>query len=195
MNKTYSTRKTLLMRACNQDDEKAWEDFVYYYESFIKMVIYQFLKNNNDTEDLRQVILVKLWKKLKNYDDSKSKFRTWLSRIIRNTVLNYIRDNAKSKSLLIPENENLLDPECESELVNHIQSEWQTYATNLALERIKPLFSDKAIQVFNLSLDNVPVSKISETLEISPESVYKMKTRTVTRLKEEIKAIRTDTEF
>ena len=195
MNNTYSTRKTLLMRACNQGDEKAWEDFVYYYKSFIHMVISQLLKNNNDCEDLRQVILVKLWKKLKNYDESKSKFRTWLSRVIRNTVLNYIRDNAKSKNLLTPETENLLDPECENILIKHIQSEWETYATNLALERIKPLFSDKAMEVFNLSLDNVPVKQIAETLEISPESVYKMKTRTVNRLKEEIKAIREDTEF
>ena len=195
MNKTYSTRKTLLMRACNQGDEKAWEDFVYYYKSFIHMVIGQLLKNSNDCEDLRQVILVKLWKKLKNYDESKSKFRTWLSRVIRNTVLNYIRDNAKSKNLLTPETENLLDPECENVLIKHIQSEWETYATNLALERIKPLFSDKAMEVFNLSLDNIPVKQIAETLDISPESVYKMKTRTVNRLKEEIKAIREDTEF
>lgn len=159
------------------------------------MVICQFIKNNNDCEDLRQVILVKLWKKLKHYDESKSKFRTWLSRVIRNTVLNYIRDNAKSKNLLSPDTENLLDPSCESALVTHIQSEWETYATNLALERIKPLFSDKAMEVFNLSLDNVPVKQIAETLGISPESVYKMKTRTVNRLKEEIKAIREDTEF
>lgn len=168
---------------------------MYYYESFIHMVISQFLKNSNDCEDLRQLILVKLWKKLKNYDDSKSKFRTWLSRVIRNTVLNYIRDNSKAKSMLVTENENMLDPACENVLLSYIQSEWETYATNLALERIRPLFSEKAMEVFSLSLDNISVKQIAETLGISPESVYKMKTRTVNRLKEEIKAIREDTEF
>ena len=81
------------MRACNQDDEKAWEDFVYYYEYFIEMVICQFIKNKADNEDLRQLILVKLWEKLHNYDESKSKFRTWLSCIIRNTVLKENRTN------------------------------------------------------------------------------------------------------
>ena len=195
MDNTYSTRKTLLMRACNQDDEKAWEDFVYYYEYFIHMVICQFIKNKADSEDLRQLILLKLWKKLSNYDESKSKFRTWLSRVIRNTVLNYIRDNKKAADTIIAENENLLDPASESELVSHIQSEWETYATNLALERIKPLFSENAIEVFNLTLDNKSVGEISDILGISQDSVYKMKTRTVTRLKEEIKLIRQDTEF
>ena len=142
MKDAYVTRKTLLMRACNQDDDKAWEDFVYYYKSFIQMVICQLLIDKSHCEDLQQDILVKLWKRLKSYDESKSKFRTWLSRVIRNTVLNYIRDNAKSKNILAPETENLLDPESENELNEHIQAEWEVYITNLALERIKNLFSE-----------------------------------------------------
>lgn len=195
MNDAYITRKTLLMRACNQDDDKAWEDFVYYYESFIEMVICQLLIDKSQVNDLRQDILIKLWKKLKSYDESKSKFRTWLSRVIRNTVINYIRDNAKAKNMLAPETENLLDPESENELNCHIQSEWEAYVTNLALERIKPLFSDNALKIFNMVLDNISVNEIAKELDLSPDSVYKMKTRTVKRLKEEIKIIRDDTEF
>ena len=195
MKDAYVTRKTLLMRACNQDDEKAWEDFVYYYESFIQMVISQLLIDKSYTDDLRQDILVKLWKKLKSYDESKSKFRTWLSRVIRNTVINFIRDNAKERNLLTPETESLLDPESENELNDHIQSEWETYVTNLALERIKPLFSDNALKVFNMVLDNESVNDIADKLDLSQDSVYKMKTRTVKRLKEEVKIIRADTEF
>ena len=118
-----------------------------------------------------------------------------MSRVIRNTVINYIRDNAKAKNMLAPETENLLDPESENELNCHIQSEWEAYVTNLALERIKPLFSDNALKIFNMVLDNISVNEIAKELDLSPDSVYKMKTRTVKRLKEEIKIIRDDTEF
>ena len=195
MDDPYVTRKTLLMRACNPDDEDAWEDFVCYYKSFIQMVLNRLLFNPNEYEDLRQEILVKLWEKLKSYDSTKSKFRTWLSTVIRNKVLNFIRDRDKASKILAPEGETLLYTASENDLENHIQAEWETYAANLALERIKPLFSENAMQVFSLSLDNVSVNDIAEKLGISPDSVYKMKTRVVKRLQEEVKLIRSETEF
>ena len=72
---------------------------------------------------------------------------------------------------------------------------WETYAANLALERIKPLFSDNAMQVFNLYLDNNSVNDIAIKLSISADSVYKMRTRVVKRLQDEVKLIRSETEF
>ena len=44
-----------------------------------------------DFEDLVQDVLLKLWKGLDSYDKEKSKFRTWLSHVTRNTVLSYFR--------------------------------------------------------------------------------------------------------
>ena len=45
-----------------------------------------------DSEDLRQAVLLKLWKKLPDfeYDDSR-RFRSWLATVTRNTVVDYVR--------------------------------------------------------------------------------------------------------
>jgi RNA polymerase sigma factor (sigma-70 family) len=195
MDDPYITRKTLLIRASNPSDEDAWNDFVAYYEIFIQMVLNRLLFDMTDSDDLRQDILLKLWAKLKSYDQQKSKFRTWLSTVIRNTVLDYLAKNGKKKQLLVPEGQILLAADAKNELEQHIQTEWEAYASTMALEKIKPLFSDKAIQIFDMSLDNISVEEISKELEISADSVYKMKTRFINRLHKEIQLIRSETEF
>jgi RNA polymerase sigma factor (sigma-70 family) len=195
MDDPFITRQTLLLRASNPSDEEAWEDFVSYYESFIQMVLGRLLFNLSDSDDLRQDILLKLWAKLKSYDQQKSKFRTWLSTVIRNTVLNFLDKSGRRKTLLAPEGEILLAADSKNELEQHIQTEWEAYASTMALEKIKPLFSEKAIKIFYMSLDNIPVETISKELEISADSIYKMKGRVISRLHKEIQLIRSETEF
>jgi RNA polymerase sigma factor (sigma-70 family) len=195
MDDPYITRQTLLLRACDPSDEEAWEEFNSYYHGFIQMVLKRLLFNSSDYEDLHQEILVKLWAKLKSYDQQKSKFRTWLSTVIRNTVLNYVKKKDKADKILAPKGEALFYAESANVLENHIQSEWETYASNLALEKIKLLFSEKAIQAFKLSLQDMSVSNIAKELDLTDNSVYKIKIRVISRLKEEIKFIRSKAEF
>ena len=47
MKKNFVTRKTLLMRASDPDDQEAWEDFVYYYEDFLNLVFTQAAGSSN----------------------------------------------------------------------------------------------------------------------------------------------------
>ena len=63
------------------------------------------------------------------------------------------------------------------------------------MERIKGHFSDKALQVFDRMLDNVPVAQIADELDLGNSSVYKMGDRVKNRLREEIKLIRQELEF
>ena len=195
MNKDFITRKTLLMRAVDQTDEKAWEDFIYYYEDFVGIVLSRFLLTQEDKADLQQEILLSLWKNLKSYDAKKAKFRTWLTRIIQNAALNKVNKNKLKKKLRNPEVKEKLIPEKLSDFEEIVEKEWMAYVSTLAFERIKDLFSENAIESFNLSLDNVSTEDIAEQLGISRDSVYKMRARVIKRLQDEIKVIRLDTEF
>ena len=51
MNENWNTQQTLIQRAQNQDDHQAWDDFVTYYESFIKMVLRKANISLNDEDD------------------------------------------------------------------------------------------------------------------------------------------------
>jgi RNA polymerase sigma factor (sigma-70 family) len=86
----YTTSQTLLMRAKNPDDHQAWEDFVEFYRRFIYHILHKMSISLNDFDDLVQVVLLRLWESLKNYEKQDCKFRSWLSQVTRNTVLNYL---------------------------------------------------------------------------------------------------------
>ena len=198
----FLTRETLLSRAKNQEDATAWEDFVNYYKDFIFIVIRHMNIPYNDCEDLIQETLLKIWKNLQKFDvdNDRAKFRTWLSTVIRNTVLNYIdkkNRNYKKEELVREEQEvrpELFNQSKDGQLDEFIEKEWQVYVTNLAMKKITPLFSPQAIEAFQRSLDGESTEFIAEKLNIKPNSVYKLKNRVKGRLILEIKALKRELE-
>ncbi len=69
------------------------------------------VRSRDDMDDLVQDVLVKLWKGLKTYDKSKSKFRTWISLITKNTVNSFFR-----KKLVRPDLVGVESTELENKL-------------------------------------------------------------------------------
>ena len=68
MEERWNTQQTLIQRAQNPDDASAWDDFVKYYETFIKMVLNKSNVPFSDVDDLVQDILLKVWKGLPGYE-------------------------------------------------------------------------------------------------------------------------------
>ena len=50
---TVETRKTLLMRAKDPDDNLAWDDFVDYYDGFIQMLLCKMDVPRSEHDDLK----------------------------------------------------------------------------------------------------------------------------------------------
>ena len=94
----YLTRKTLLMRACDQKDQQAWEEFVAYYRPFIGIILRYLYVKEHDIDDLSQTVIINLWKKLDSFDADRSKFRTWLSTVIRNAVTTFKIKDSKDRN-------------------------------------------------------------------------------------------------
>ena len=131
MSSDYNTRHTLIAKIRNQHDDHSWEDFVYFYQRYIYVVIAKMGVNNQDVEDLVQRVLLALWEKLPSfeYEPNKCKFRTWMNQITRNTVIAYFRKQQRYKNDLdraasIRLNEE--DPEqSEPEVYNMAEKEWK----------------------------------------------------------------------
>jgi len=68
-------------------------------EAFSRLVkhnlksIYSFAARSapNDAEDIVQDVFLKAWKNLKSFNPDTAKFKTWLMRIARNTVIDHLR--------------------------------------------------------------------------------------------------------
>lgn len=189
MTERWNTRKTLLQRAQDQDDAEAWDEFVFYYHDFLKMVLLKMNFNQNDIEDAIQEVLIKLWKALPGFStDGTAKFRTWMSRIVRNSAIDYFRKHSgKSTEEL---QEESLPSSTEPDIENFIQEEWEVHIISLALNQVKPLFSEKAMQAFELAMDNESTEDIAVKLDITPNAALKLKNRVKHRMVQEINLLR-----
>lgn len=179
------------MRARNPDDSQAWEEFVRYYERFIFHVLHRMNVSTSDFDDLVQNVLVKLWRSIASYKPGKARFRTWLGVVVRNAVYDQFTETKRRRELLQHELESLqrLEKEPASEIEQLIEKEWADHVTSIAMVRIEKLFSEEAVKSFTMSLDGTSAKEIAEDLNLSPDSVYTLKSRVKARFIKEIKAV------
>lgn len=197
MEGNWNTHQTLIQRVQNPEDTGAWDEFVKYYETFIKMVLKKSNIPFNEADDLVQDILLKVWKGLPGYEyrREKAKFRTWLGTIIRNTVIDYYNKVKRSGGDKFELFENSVLNIKESEIEKVIKEEWLRYLTEFAMDRIRSIFSGQAIEVFKLSLTGNSGREIAAKLNITEESVFVLRSRVKGRIKKEIEKLRSEIEF
>lgn len=194
MNEDWQTRQTLLQRAQDPEDHQAWEEFVHYYRNFILMIIRKMNLSYSQQEDLTQEILLKLWKKLEHYNREKAGFRTWLSAVIRNTVLKFYESSGR-RQVREDKSINFLDEGSETDLEIWVEEEWKSYLIKVALDNIKKIFSGKAVEAFEMTLEEVPVEEICKKLELKKESLYVLRNRVKSRFIEELRHLSSELQF
>lgn len=185
------TRYTLLQRACNLNDEEAWEEFVGHYRRFIFYILHEMGVAAGDIEDVAQQVLLSLTKDLPGYDRERARFRTWLSTVIRNAALAHFRKqrNRQSRIRVFGQEQNIDGQVHHSEIDQRIELEWEAYVANMAMERVRGVFKGQAIEVFELGLDGRSAAEVAEMTGLSVSSVYTLKKRVKKRLYLEIRAI------
>lgn len=190
----YLTRQSLLLRAQNQEDQQAWFEFIDFYQKFIFHILHKMNFNTQDADDLAQEILLKLWRKLDSYDKQKSKFRTWLKQVIRNTALDYLRQVKRKPRFIELEAEYLelqdyVNAMSDSQFEVIFESEWKAYLCSKALENVAELFSGAAVQAFTLSRQGVSTEEIAERLDLKKRSVYVLICRVRARFVNELRRL------
>lgn len=191
MTEYKETSYTLLQRACNLHDEQAWVEFSNHYLRFIYYILHQIGVDASDVEDVAQQILISLTRDLGRYDQSKARFRTWLSAVIRNATLVYFR---KKKSHLrhiriFGEESRIEQMDRASEIDQRIESEWEEYVAELAMERVRTVFKGQAMKVFELGMKGLSAAEVADQTGLSIASVYTLRKRVKKRLYLEIRAL------
>jgi RNA polymerase sigma factor (sigma-70 family) len=193
----WNTKETLIQRAQNPDDETAWEEFVSYYENFIKMVLQQSGIIFHDADDLVQDILIRVWKGLPKFEyrKDKTKFRTWLSTIIRNSIIDHANKIKKKGGEKLELHEGMVCELSTQEIESKIKEEWLNYIAELAMEKVKECFSGQAIEVFKLSLGGASAKEIALEIGLTVESVFVLRSRIKKALQKEMDNVRQHIEF
>ena len=153
--------------------------------------------NHHDAEEIVQLVLVKVWDKLPDfqYDSEKGRFRGWLCRVTGNLVKNYLRSRKSQTSRVEKMKEQIpdyLDGIAIPEIEVIADREWENYIANMAWNNIENSFSENVKECFLLMSDGIAVADIAQKMEISESSVYVYKKRVTDRLFVEINRLERD---
>ncbi|VGO12589.1 hypothetical protein PDESU_01142 [Pontiella desulfatans] len=183
---TYLTRQTLLGRVLKENAEEAWEEFASIYRPFVLILLRRLDIRWEEQEDIAQEVMVKILKDIQSYN-GKSKFRTWLMTLVRNTAYSHLTKNSRLKTR---EEKYATDPTGpipeQHDFEEMYQKQWEAYICTVAFKRIQPKFTGKAVEVFQMTMDGQDADKICHKLKLTKETVYCLRTRVKNALIDEV---------
>lgn len=92
--KTYDMDETELILKFKQGDRFAFRQLVEKYQDSVINTCYRFLRNKEEAEEVAQEVFLKVYLSANTYQP-KTKFSTWLFKIVVNSCLNKLRDKKK----------------------------------------------------------------------------------------------------
>jgi len=124
-------------------DDKAFTTLYDMYSKNLYGVIYNLIKNQEESEDVLQEVFVKIWKNIDSYNESKGRFFTWILNIARNSAIDKLRSkghNNSQKNLSSDNFVHLLDDS------NKLTNKIDTIGIKEFVKKLKP----KCIQIIDL---------------------------------------------
>ncbi|HYW95662.1 MAG TPA: RNA polymerase sigma factor [Bacteroidales bacterium] len=92
----YSEKELVRLFKEYNEKEKAFNLIVMRYRERLYRHIRQMVFNHDDTDDILQNTLIKVWKNLDNFREESNLF-TWIYRIATNETLTFIRNSRRSR--------------------------------------------------------------------------------------------------
>ena len=177
------TTSSTLLDELQRSNHQAWSRFVSLYTPLIFYWARQTGLQAADAADLVQEVFAALVVKLPEFQYDKSKsFRSWL----RTVTLNKWRELWRRRMLVhsqhssdVPENA------VENELEELWEAEYQRYLLSRAMETVQVEFSQDAWAAFEqYAIHGRPVREVAEELNLSVASIYGVKSRILSRLRQ-----------
>jgi RNA polymerase sigma factor (sigma-70 family) len=183
------TRKTLLSRV-RSGDAFAWEEFYNTYKGFIWSVALRlkvaknFRLSDADIADLIQNVMFDFCKPGKfNFDPAAGiKFRTWLSCVVRNKLLDLVRKKTRNRPADVSERFEDVDPDRPFDDI--IEAEWKNFLFSEAMRRLKSEVQPATFMAFEMLMEGQPPHDVGIKLGIKENNVYQIKCRCASRLEQ-----------
>lgn len=187
------TRESLIVRLRDVKNESAWDEFVSIYRPVIVRVAIARGLQPNDAEDLAQQVLITASSKIASWesDSQRGRFRTWLSRVIRNAAVNAMTRRIADRGLGGTTALQLLQGQssADSDLAA-IELQWQREAFRWASDRIRSEFQSATWDAFWLTaVESLPIAEVVQRTGKSAGAIYVAKSRVMQRLQQEVQQL------
>jgi len=198
------TRKSLIAKLDNWEDQRTWDDF---YKTYWKLIYAVGLKarlRSDEAFDVVQETILSIAKQSKKnmYDPDKGSFKSWLMNMTRWRINDQFRKRKKDTAMntgdwseegrataLI---ERVEDPQSGT-LERLWDVEWKKNLADAALARVKAQVSPKQYQIFDCYvIREWDAGKVQDHLGVSMSQVYLAKHRVGKILKKELARLEED---
>jgi RNA polymerase sigma-70 factor, ECF subfamily len=191
------TRRSLISRLRNHEDEKSWREFFDLYWKPIYSFALRCGCSPSEAEEVVQETIIAFSRKMPDYryKPGVCSFKGWLLHLANCRIIDHFRKKGRREHWTpAPDDPDVQLDEAPdnrpSDLEQLWEEEWQKNALNSALERLKLAVRPDHYQIFHLSfVKQKPVEQISRLLGINRAQVYLVKHRLANLLKREIKSM------
>jgi RNA polymerase sigma factor (sigma-70 family) len=196
------TRKSLIERLNNWEDQRTWNEFYQTYWRLVYSVATKSGLTREEAFDVVQETIIAIARQVQKgqYDPRAGSFKAWLLQMTRWRILDVFRARKRQPSLSNQGNaesedsQNLAMDRLSQEKDNLLESiwdrEWRDNISSAALERVKSKVSPRQFQIFDCYvMKGWGVKKTAEALGINAAQVYLAKHRVGNLVKKEIQGL------
>jgi RNA polymerase sigma-70 factor (ECF subfamily) len=187
-----ATRRSLVERLTNWQDQRNWQEFFETYWRLIYGVARQSGLTDAESQDVVQETVITVAKNITKYEREAGSFKGWLLHITRWRIADQFRKRAPATAQSPTRGVSRETATIERvpdgfDLRASWDAEWQQHVFQAALERLKRRVDAKHYQIFDcLVVKQWPAAKVAQNLSVSLAQVYIVKHRLSTQLKKEV---------
>jgi RNA polymerase sigma-70 factor (ECF subfamily) len=194
-----ATRRSLVDRLANWDDQRRWQDFFDTYWKLIYSAAQKSGLTNSEAQEVVQETVITVAKKIDklHYDPALGSFKGWLLQITRWRIADQFRkrdsmqtqrehpeEDRKTATIERLPDLNVVDLDVLWE------REWQENLFDAAIARVKKKVDPKQFQIFDCYVRKEwPARKVAAQLRVSVGQVYLTRHRISALIKEEVKTL------
>jgi RNA polymerase sigma-70 factor (ECF subfamily) len=195
------TRRTLLSRLRNLDDQESWRTFFDLYWRLLYNVARRSGLDDTGAQEIVQDTVISVARKMPEfrYDPARGTFRQWLLRITRRRIIDHLRrlyrqpPEAEIGPESLDENEEhaaAITDQSASAIDAAWNEEWEKSTFDAALARVRAEINPRHFQVFDYCvLKEWPASKVAATLGLNAAQVYLAKHRVAQAMKRAVRKL------
>lgn len=197
------TRRTLLSRLKDWNDQESWREFFDTYWRLIHSTARRAGLSESEAQEVVQETVLTVARQMPDfrYDREKGSFKSWLRHTTRWRILDQKRKRKKDRHLVSAEPEKIeqaLEQEAlgdseDAEFEAIWQSEWEQNLMNVAMERVKRGVDPREFQVFDFcTIKGWPLAKVAKSVGLIRPQVYYLNKKVAKMVRQEIERLKAE---
>lgn len=194
------TRRSLLVRLKDSEDQESWQQFFDSYWRLIFSVARKAGLTESESEEVVQETVVAVSKSMTGFEyQAKGSFKAWLLRITQRRIVDQFRKRLPWTKALADDPasgtsgtrwvDRLAAPEPDIDGI--WDEEWRQNLIHTAMQRVKGLVNPRQYQMFDLYvLKEWPVREVARSLDVSAARVYLAKHRVSRMVQDELRRLK-----